>query len=470
MLERWQRCCSSLEGLNRRPLALGLLASALVQGLGAVSGVLAARALGPHDRGVLATALLWPQLLILVGGLGIAEALTVHIARAPQQARAAVLSAAVVITGGQAGVLLLLGGALARTAGGRVLHGAAALALPALAFIPVYLATLALMAALSGLRCFALVHALRLLISGGYALALGVLLRCDRLTPLTALLAYTGTHLLAGLAATAACARGPGFRRSGWRMAARPLLSYGLRSQLGTLCAALCERADQVVVAALQPPARLGAYLAAVSLTAPVGLAGAAVAATALPVVAAAPPGTARAEVARRYVCRAAVIALLIALPLAAGAPWLVVLCFGTAFSDAVLPARVLMLGAGVWSVGRVLGAVQRAVGAPGAAARCDLLAALGVVGGLLVLVPRLGISGAAAAVSLGSMAGTAAAVRSTARALAGRPSSRTVPGLSLGLPGETGGRRSGRGPGGRGKGTCRGEGGQGGRVGGHDG
>lgn len=436
MLECWRRWRCSLEALNRRPLAVGLLASAAVQALGAVSGVLAARGLGPHGRGVLAAALLWPQLLILLGGLGTAEALTVHLARTPRPAGpagdtgpvlrrgAAVLSTAMLITGAQAVALVLLGAVLTHVIGRHLLPGAAAVALPALALIPVYLTTLALIAALSGLHRLTLVNVLRLLISGGYALALGTLLLCRRLTPLTALLAYIGAHLLVGLLAAVACARAPGFGRTSCRAAARPLLSYGLRSQVGTLCAAVCERADQTAVAVLLPPARLGTYLAAVSLTAPVGLVGAAVAATALPVVAAASPGDAQAAVARRYVARTVVLALLLAVPLVLAAPWLVTLCFGPAFGDAALPARLLAPGAGVWSVGRVLSAVLRAIGLPGAAARCDVVAALGVVGGLLVLTPRLGLSGAAVAVSLGSAAGTTVAALATVRALApGHPS-----------------------------------------------
>jgi O-antigen/teichoic acid export membrane protein len=421
---RWRRCCSPLHRLSRRPLALGLLTSAAVQALGALTGVLTARALGPHDRGLLAAALLWPQLLILLGGLGIAEAVTVHLARAPWpdrdglpgDGRAAVLGAALAITAAQAGALLALGLALVPLVGGRLLPDAAALTVPALALIPVYLVTLALMAALAGLRRFAVFHALRLLIGGGYALALVALALGGGLTPLTAMLAYIGAHLLAGL--VAACTVRPGFPAAGWRGAARPLLSYGLRSHVGTLGAAVCERADQVAVAALLPPARLGAYLAAVSLSAPVGLVGAAAAVTALPVVAGARHGETQAATIRRYVYRSAVSALLLALPLAIGAPWLVEWWFGPAFREAVAPARILAFAAGVWGVGRVLGAVLRAVEAPGAAARCDLLAAMGVVGGLPVLVPHLGISGAAAAVALGALVGAVAAVRSVVRVL----------------------------------------------------
>jgi O-antigen/teichoic acid export membrane protein len=121
-------------------------------------------------------------------------------------------------------------------------------------------------------------------------------------------------------------------------------------------------------------------------------------------------------------------LVLLLGVPLVVGAPWLVALCFGPAFHDAALPARLLAPGAGAWSVGRVLGAVLRAVGAPGAAARCDLVAALAVVGGLLVLTPRWGLSGAAAAVSLGSLGGTAVAVSATARALRGNDRRGAVP------------------------------------------
>lgn len=423
-------CCSPLRRLGRRPLALGLLASAAVQTLGAGTGVLAARALGPHDRGVLAAALLWPQTLILLGGLGIAEAVTVHLARPSSSAeqdevdgrtgRATVLGAALAISAVQAGALLALGLALLPLVGGRLLPEATALAVPALALIPIYLTTVTLMAALAGLHRFATFHALRLLIGGGYALALVALVLGGRLTPLTAMLAYIGAHLLAGL--MAACTLRPRFHPAGWCRAARSLLSYGLGGHVGTLGAAVCERADQAAVAALLPPARLGAYLAATSLTAPIGLVGAAVAVTALPVVAGAPHGEARTTAARRYVFRTVALALLLGVPLAAGAPWLVEWWFGPAFREAATPARILAFAAGVWSVGRVLGAVLRAVGAPGTAARCDLLAAMGVVGGLALLVPRLGISGAAVAVALGSVLGTATAVRCTARIMGGAP------------------------------------------------
>src|SRR6266508_5481689 len=63
-----------------RPLTASLGASLAVQALNVMTGVLLARALGPAGRGELTAVMLWPTLLAAVGSLGMAEAVTYHLA------------------------------------------------------------------------------------------------------------------------------------------------------------------------------------------------------------------------------------------------------------------------------------------------------------------------------------------------------------------------------------------------------
>jgi O-antigen/teichoic acid export membrane protein len=75
-----------------RGAVVGSLASGVfAQGVLVVTGVVAARTLGPTDRGYLALVVLVPTVLVLAGNIGLPLATTYFMAKGPSCARSALL-------------------------------------------------------------------------------------------------------------------------------------------------------------------------------------------------------------------------------------------------------------------------------------------------------------------------------------------------------------------------------------------
>lgn len=172
-----------------------------------------------------------------------------------------------------------------------------------------------------------------------------------------------------------------------------PLLRFGVLNMASTAPNALNSRADQLVLAVLVPSAALGEYAVAVSLSVLAG-----------PLVLAfghvAFPGLARGEdVARtiRTSIRGAILVsvLSLAVILAAG-PFAIPLIFGPDYHSVTTILLVLAPGAAVVVVNQVLGDVLRGLGRPAAVALCEGFGMVSTIGGLFLLVPRLGVMGAA--------------------------------------------------------------------------
>src|SRR5919106_1494778 len=79
------------------PLRHGFGGSLAVQFVNVATGLLLARELGPHDRGVLLAVMLWPGLLATLAGLGVAEAVAYSVAR--RQERLGVITGSAIAIG-----------------------------------------------------------------------------------------------------------------------------------------------------------------------------------------------------------------------------------------------------------------------------------------------------------------------------------------------------------------------------------
>lgn len=383
-------------GLRRR-LSVSLSASVGVQGLGVLTGVLLARALGAEGRGTLAAILLWPAVLAALGCLGLPDSTTFHAAR-ETLATGRLVATTLLIGVVQSIVLSAIGLAVVPLVLGRYGPHAVALGLGALSFVPVYLVTLYLMNILNGLQRTGSFQALRLLVVATTGAALAGLFVAGHLTLATAVAAQVGAHALAGVGAMALILRtveGP-FRPD--RRAARLLVSFGIRSHLNAVAVDLNERLDQVLIALVLGPLGLGLYVIAVTMTSLTGIVGGAVSVVALPTVARLVRKDEQIAAARRCVGVVAGISLLITVPVIVLAPQLIELFFGSSFRPAVNVARILLVAAVVLSTARVVGAVVTAIGRPLDAGIPELAGLCVTIALLAVLLPTLGLTGAAVA------------------------------------------------------------------------
>lgn len=406
-----------MAGLGRSPVGLSLLTSGAIQGLTVVTGILLARALGPHGRGELTAILIWPLVLASIGSLGVSDSVTFHAARRTSSAGALVATSGA-LAAVQAGLCVAAGVLLLP----KVLSGygetTVHLGMLFLAVIPLNLGTLYLMGILNGRHRYTPFQALRVLglvvtVAGLVALELA-----ETLTVRATVYVYLTANTLSLLVAIILVQRieRPELRLS-YRLA-RELLAYGVRSHTGNVSGLLNERLDQLVISIFLAPARLGLYVIAVTMTSVTNLVGASVSFVALPAVARLETDQERAAAARRYIAATFFLSAVATLPVLVFAPWLISLLFGDAFRGAADVCRVLLVAAVMLSTGRAVNAILKAINRPLDAGIAESLALIVTIAALAVLLPFLGIMGAGLASLLAYLAGTTFALSRTAREL----------------------------------------------------
>ena len=381
---------------TRRALSLSLRTTFLAQFLLAVSGIMLARVLGVEARGEIAAAMLWPTVIAAVGTLGLTESLTFHVAREP----------------GNAG--RLIGSGLVLAAVQSVVFTAISLAVIPLvldhqgpdvvtdgliytAYLPLVTFGVVFIGALNGLHRYAAFSAVRISIFALMVASQVVLLLTDSTTVRSLVIAFVGCQAAMTLLAAILLYRAHPGSLGADRAAIRRLFGYGVRSNTGTSATFLNQRLDQLVISAFMTASQLGLYAVAVTLTQVAGLVGNAVAYATLPNVASLEPGPERTRLARRLIGFTTVLSAALALPVILFSPLIIDILFGSDFSAADNVARLLAVGAIVFSTARAVEAVLRAVGRPLAAGLGELIALAATAAGLAVMLPLFGIIGAAA-------------------------------------------------------------------------
>ena len=404
-----------LAGL-RRPLGASFAASASIQLLNAVTGVILARALGADARGQLAAVVLWPSLLAMLGAMGIPEAATYHAARRTPLGTLAGTVAAVAM--GQSAALVAAGFVVLPLVLGRQDDDAVRAAYLFLAFVPLNLLALHMMGIVNGLQRYTAFQALRLGTVGvGCAGIVGLALG-GHISIRSVVVVYIVANLLAAFAATLLVVQA-GAQRFGFsRALARSLLRCGLRSHTTNVAGQLNERLDQLVISVFLAPVYLGLYVVAVTLTSLSSLIGASVAQVALPASAALEHGAVRGT-ARRLVALTLIGSVVVTVPLLVFTRQIIELSFGESFGDAADVTRILLVAGIVLSTSRALGAVLTGLGRPLDAALPELMALVVTLAALAALLPWLGLVGAGVASLLAYSIGLAAMVRRARRLLA---------------------------------------------------
>ncbi|HLW16060.1 MAG TPA: oligosaccharide flippase family protein [Actinomycetota bacterium] len=189
-------------------------------------------------------------------------------------------------------------------------------------------------------------------------------------------------------------------------LAAR-IARYGISAQVGSLLMLLNERLDFAIVAAIVGPAALGVYAVASKLAELLRVPTTAVQYVLYPQYSRV-GGEEAAKRARKMLRRAGWIPIALAFPLAAGA-FALPLVYGGQFRSAIVPTLILLGGLAGAGVSSVVTAFLFADGRPGLN---SIAAGAGVVVTIsldLVLIPRLGVKGAAIASTVAYLTTSAA-------------------------------------------------------------
>ena len=369
------------------------MASTVAAGL---AGILLARTVGPTVRGEYAAITAWFGIALMVGGMGQPAALCFYVARDPLRARQYVAtSRAMMLATGAVALLagMLLAPVLSRgnpevATGYRIAFGASIVAFVGASY------TFSLQA--RDLRRWNVVRISQPVLS---VVAMGSLWPLHLLTLRNALVVLAATMLLQLIWAYRCCRQtglAPGRPE---RSLVRPLATYGAAQIAALTPAALNGYLDQLVLSQTVPPADLGRYAIAVSLTS-----------LPIPLVSAignvAFPRLAARRVVTDATRRLQILAVLASAGLAAGmlvpfalvAYWLVPFVFGAGYRAAVPLVWILTPGAVFLACGQVVGDLLRGRNHPSVVAWAQGLAAVFTVVLLFALLPLVGVAGAAIA------------------------------------------------------------------------
>ena len=364
-------------------------------------GVLVARLLGPEGKGIVVVTGLLLLLLGIAGGLGV-EAANIYLAGRREGSIKGLIANSVL-------VLLITSPPL---------MVATLVALPllqqtALRGVPtayIWLVTLALPAVLLqkylyqilwGQQRFRAAVIILVAQSAFDVTLLAILVAGFRLGVLGAIIPlavrpFTNTALCALALRQPVRAYLPRLRRELFRRA----LHYGVRAQAGSLVQFINYRFDLLLVNALLSPAQAGLYSVSVAVAELLWLLPNAIGRVLFPRTASSDP-----EAAIRFtslVCRQTVlISLLSAIMLSAVARILIPAFYGARFAGAVTPFLVLLPGVIMLAVSRVVGNYLMGRGKPQYNSYAAGLAAVVTLVLDIVLIPRIGIIGAAFASSV---------------------------------------------------------------------
>jgi O-antigen/teichoic acid export membrane protein len=369
------------------------VASMVAGGLG---GTIVARALGATVCGEYAAVTSWFGIALMVGGMGQPAALCFFVASDRQRAREYVATSRAMMLA--TGVLaltvgMLLAPILARgnpglTTAYRIAFGTSIVAFVGASY------TFSLQA--RSLRSWNVVRVSQPVLS---VIAIGVLWRLRLLTLDATLVILTVTMVLQLGWAYISC-RKAGLVPGRARIAlVRPLAGYGVAQIAALTPATLNANLDQLVLSQTVRPADLGRYAIAVSLSSlPIPLV-AAIGNVAFPRLASQRTATDSTHRLQRLavLCSAGVAAALL-VPFAAVAYWLVPLVFGASYRGAVPLLWILTPGAVFLACGQVTGDLLRGRKRPIVVAWSQGLAAVFTVALLIVLLPIVGVYGAAIA------------------------------------------------------------------------
>ncbi|WP_022930334.1 lipopolysaccharide biosynthesis protein [Patulibacter americanus] len=417
-----------------RAIIDGLGSSVLIQACVLISGIAAARLLGPGDRGNLA--LIWTVTLTLsqLGSLGLPLAVTKEAAQRDTDARALARELRRPVLVQIAVVSLVHAATVAALVSFTSLPPAAAWL--SLVVLPPMLAQMFGLAVLQGLREFRTLNLLRTLPLALYAAALIALAVIGNPTLLAVTWAWIGSY-----AASAAVTiwvlvqclqRAPAAATQNRRPDVASMRRFGLRGLLGWASPTETFRVDQLVVGLVLSSHSLGLYVAALAFTNFPRFVAQAVGLVAYPSVSRATSPVEKRTATLGFLGLGSLFSFVVCGGLAILAHPLVTIAFGQEFEAAAGPLRVLLIATFLLCVRRVLTDATRGAGFESAGSRAEMLSWLVLVPGFLVFAGPFGLYGVAW-VLVGSYAVSAAVLgyltlRPGGWAIDGPAASTTVP------------------------------------------
>jgi O-antigen/teichoic acid export membrane protein len=369
--------------------------------LGIVTGVLAARLLGPHGRGELAAIQTYALIYGHLSMLGTDQSVVYYSASDPQRAgryiTCAVLISLIV------GVPLISGGYAAMP---RLLSAQSPQVVNAarwyLLSVPIFVLQSLWLIALRGRSAFAPWNALRTTPALAWLLTLAFAWLEGFKDPRWVAATYLVSLATLLIPIELVVKRYIPVRFAPDTRQFRPMLSYGLPCFASGLPLTFNLRLAQTLIAGLLPPSALGLYVAACAWSSAINFLINGVGAVLFPTLAAHEFEQDRFRIFSRGSRLAAMLVLITTPLLAAATPWGLVWFFGEAFRPAIVPALILVPAGAVLALNGVLEEGFRGLGMPATVLYAELVGSVTTATSLYLLLSPMGIVGAAIASLLG--------------------------------------------------------------------
>ncbi|MBI5034843.1 MAG: oligosaccharide flippase family protein [Chloroflexi bacterium] len=360
-----------------------------------LGGILSARLLGPEGRGEFAAAIVWSSVIGVIATLGLPQALTYSVARETDAFGEIfattlgiwVVQSTLAVFVGWVAIGLFLGQYQPLVVGSTHVY---------LFSIPCFLITSYLSTLAQGLKRFWLFSAIRSAAAAVYPISviLGIAVGVNRAVELLILMIFFQGLVTVVTLTIFMCQLTPKGKFD--RQWASSLLQYGLKSYWGSLSWMTNARLDQFLMSMFVGLAELGQYAVAVSYASVLFPLSGAFAMILFPRVA----STQNLHNAKHKIVRVLRLNLFIsfsgAVLLGLICPVLLPLIFGFDFFPAVYPAMILLLGTVFLGCNYVLSDGLRGLGLPTEVSIAEFIGTGATLFGLLLLLPRLGIYGAA--------------------------------------------------------------------------
>ena len=374
-----------------------LLTRLIILATNLATGVITARALGPEGRGEQAAIILWPQFLAYAMTLGLPRALVYNLKLYPDE-ESELFSAAMVL-GTALGVLATLTGVafipvwLSKYSP-EVIH----IAQWFMGIAPVALLGITFTSALEAQGNFNTANQVSYITPLIILAILGVLALAQALTPFTVALAYVlpGIPVFLWMLVNLWKRFRPRWRGLG--QSYRRLTSYGIRSYGIDLLGTLAAQVDQALVISFLPPASMGMYVVALSLSRMLNLFQSSIITVLFPKTAARPVEEV-VDIIGLAVRVSTALTFLAAIAVMLIGPVLLRLLYGSEFTGAVPVLRILLVEVVLNGTTWVSAQAFLALGRPGT---ITILQGIGLglsVPLMLVLIPTYGLEGAGLAV-----------------------------------------------------------------------
>lgn len=384
-----------------RSAKLILLTDISITTFSIVTSLVGARALGPAGRGDLLLITLWPIVIALLAEFGLPNAYRYWMAKEPERvsrlfSNAVIYAFAMGVLSVSLGELIVPHVVAERSGEVMLLIRVYMFNIPAVVFLNL------MRGLLEGTRRFGWAGAARFIFFAVQATGFGVLWLAGDLTVATAaitMMVSQATSMLLALIAVWLQLR-PSWQPSWTEF--KTSMHYGMRDYAGGIADYATLRLDQLMLGAMASSTAMGLYVVAVRLSEITTFAAEAVADALMPEMAASRKGDGAEALLARSLRLTIYANLIMLVPLWLVAPFMLRVLFGPNFVPATSAFRWLLIAAVVWSASAIVIRGLQGFGHPGLTTIARFVSALVTAGALLILLPRMGITGAAVASLIG--------------------------------------------------------------------